>query len=35
VLHRLEHAGHVAADVVGAVPVDDPRDPAHVVAVFS
>src|SRR6185436_1891948 len=30
VLHRLQHPGHVDADVViGPVPVDDPCDPAH------
>ena len=31
VLHRLEHRGHVAADVplATAVAVDDPGDPAH------
>jgi hypothetical protein len=28
-LHRLEHRGHLAADVVRPVPVDDPCDPAH------
>jgi hypothetical protein len=28
-LHGLEHQRHVAPDVVGAVPVDDARDPAH------
>ena len=31
VLHGLEHPGHVGAQAVGAVavPIDDPRDPAH------
>jgi hypothetical protein len=28
-LHRLEHPGHLLADGVAAVPVDDPGDPAH------
>ncbi len=30
-LHRLQHAGHVAPDLLlpSAVPVDDPRYPAH------
>ena len=29
VLHGLEHPGHVAPDLVGAVLVDDPRNSAH------
>jgi hypothetical protein len=28
-LHGLQHPGHLAPDVVRAVPVDDPCDPAH------
>jgi hypothetical protein len=29
VLHGLEHPGHVAPDLMGAVPVDDPCNSAH------
>jgi hypothetical protein len=29
VLHRLEHAGHVPADVLRAVPIDDSCNSAH------
>ena len=32
VLHRLEHAGHVTADVLRAVPIDDSCNSAHTVS---
>jgi hypothetical protein len=35
VLHRLKHPGHLAADVAGPVPVDDPSYAAHYVAPLS